>query len=178
MLTAKSGVEHRIKGLEQGADDYLGKPFDVQELTLRIRSILKRVADQSEEASSRILSGKLVLDEEDHSISIAGEKVDFYPDRIQAAPLLSQAQGTGTDPRQPPAWGLEVRYRSGDPHRGCAHPPGTQKDRALRPRDRNHSVSWLPPDRAEYPPAHELAPPGWPPFWQFPGSEASFLHGR
>ena len=77
MLTAKSGVEHRIKGLEQGADDYLGKPFDVQELTLRIRSILKRVADQSEEASSRILSGKLVLDEEDHSISIGGEKVDF-----------------------------------------------------------------------------------------------------
>jgi two-component system phosphate regulon response regulator PhoB len=77
MLTAKSGVEHRIKGLEQGADDYLGKPFDVQELTLRIRSILKRVADQSEEASSRILSGKLVLDEEDHSISIAGEKVEF-----------------------------------------------------------------------------------------------------
>jgi len=77
MLTAKSGVEHRIRGLEQGADDYLGKPFDVQELTLRIRSILKRIADQSEEASSRILSGKLVLDEEDHSISIAGEKVDF-----------------------------------------------------------------------------------------------------
>jgi DNA-binding response OmpR family regulator len=42
MLTAKSGVEHRIKGLEQGADDYLGKPFDIQELTLRIHSILKR----------------------------------------------------------------------------------------------------------------------------------------
>ena len=77
MLTAKSGVEHRIKGLEQGADDYLEKPFDSQELILRIRSILKRSADQSNDTSSRIILGKLVLDEEDHSISISGEKVDF-----------------------------------------------------------------------------------------------------
>ena len=77
MLTAKSGVEHRIKGLEQGADDYLEKPFDSQELILRIRSILKRSADQSNDSSSRIMLGKLVLDEEDHSISISGEKVDF-----------------------------------------------------------------------------------------------------
>ena len=77
MLTAKSGVEHRIKGLEQGADDYLGKPFDSQELILRIRSILKRLADQSNDTNSRIMLGKLVLDEEDHSISIAGDKIDF-----------------------------------------------------------------------------------------------------
>jgi len=77
MLTAKSGVEHRIKGLEQGADDYLGKPFDSQELVLRIRSILKRLADQTNDTSSRIMLGKLVLDEEDHSISIAGDKIDF-----------------------------------------------------------------------------------------------------
>ena len=77
MLTAKSEVEHRIKGLEQGADDYMGKPFDSQELILRIRSILKRSADPSNETSSRIMLGKLVLDEEDHSISIAGDKIDF-----------------------------------------------------------------------------------------------------
>ena len=77
MLTAKSEVEHRIKGLEQGADDYLGKPFDSQELILRIRSILKRLADQSNDSNSRIMLGKMVLDEEDHSISIAGEKIDF-----------------------------------------------------------------------------------------------------
>ena len=68
MLTAKSGVEHRIKGLEQGADDYLGKPFDSQELVLRIRSILKRLADQTNDTSSRIMLGKLMLDEHDHSI--------------------------------------------------------------------------------------------------------------
>jgi len=77
MLTAKSGVEHRIKGLEQGADDYLGKPFDIQELTLRIHSILKRVTEKSEDTNSRILSGNLMLDQENHSISISGEEIDF-----------------------------------------------------------------------------------------------------
>ena len=56
MLTAKSGVEHRIKGLEQGADDYLGKPFDIQELTLRIRSILKRVAEKAKKIPAPVSS--------------------------------------------------------------------------------------------------------------------------
>jgi len=77
MLTAKSGVEHRIKGLEQGADDYLGKPFDIQELTLRINIILKRITEKSEDTSSRILSGNLILDQDNHSISISGKVTEF-----------------------------------------------------------------------------------------------------
>ena len=44
MLTARGEVEDRIKGLERGVDDYLAKPFDPQELLLRIRNILKRVS--------------------------------------------------------------------------------------------------------------------------------------
>ena len=93
MLTAKSGVEHRIKGLEQGADDYLEKPFDSQELILRIRSILKRSADQSNDTSSRIVLGKLVLDEEDHSISISGEKVDFTPTEFKLIHYFLKRKG-------------------------------------------------------------------------------------
>ncbi len=42
MLTARAETEHRIAGLESGADDYLSKPFDPRELVLRINSILKR----------------------------------------------------------------------------------------------------------------------------------------
>ena len=42
MLTAKTDVEHRIKGLEQGADDYLGKPFEPKELILRIKNIINK----------------------------------------------------------------------------------------------------------------------------------------
>ena len=43
MLTAKSGLVDRVVGLEIGADDYLGKPFDLRELLVRVRSVLRRL---------------------------------------------------------------------------------------------------------------------------------------
>ena len=42
MLTAKGEVENRIKGLELGADDYIGKPFEPKELLLRIKNIINK----------------------------------------------------------------------------------------------------------------------------------------
>ena len=77
MLTARTGVEDRIKGLESGVDDYLGKPFDAKELALRIRAILKRTTQQSKAADGCIVLGNVTLDEEDHAVSIDGTKVGF-----------------------------------------------------------------------------------------------------
>ena len=77
MLTARAGVEDRIKGLESGADDYLGKPFDAKELVLRIRAILKRMKEQSKSAIRQLVLGNVTMDEEDHTVSIRGTKVSF-----------------------------------------------------------------------------------------------------
>ena len=60
LLTAKGQAEDRIEGLELGADDYLGKPFEPKELALRIKNILNKVNTST--LSEKILIGKTVLD--------------------------------------------------------------------------------------------------------------------
>jgi two-component system copper resistance phosphate regulon response regulator CusR len=65
MLTALDAVEHRIAGLDAGADDYLTKPFDFGELLARLRAITRRRGDR---APSRLVVGDLVIDPERHTV--------------------------------------------------------------------------------------------------------------
>ena len=60
LLTAKGEVENRIKGLEIGADDYLGKPFEPKELLLRIKNIIKK--NSKIELSSKYYVGAAEID--------------------------------------------------------------------------------------------------------------------
>ncbi len=71
LLTAKGEVENRIKGLELGADDYLGKPFEPKELLLRIRNILKK--DPDIDISKTHFIGSMQIDLKKMNI-IDGEK--------------------------------------------------------------------------------------------------------
>ena len=61
MLTALAEIDHRIEGLEAGADDYLPKPFDPRELLLRISSILKRTAKPAPIAIEQVTFGPFVF---------------------------------------------------------------------------------------------------------------------
>ena len=69
ILTARDAVSDRVKGLDSGADDYLVKPFDLDELAARIRALLRRRAGRADPV---IRHGELVLNPATHEASFAG----------------------------------------------------------------------------------------------------------
>ncbi len=74
MLTARSGTEDRITGLDLGADDYLPKPFSFDELAARIRSIIRRA---NPEKTTKLRCGDLVLDTVSHVAYRAGVEIEL-----------------------------------------------------------------------------------------------------
>jgi two-component system OmpR family response regulator len=75
-LTARDSTEDKIRGLTIGGDDYVTKPFSLEELIARIRSVLRR-AGLAEPESSRMTFEDIELDEDAHEVSRAGEVVDL-----------------------------------------------------------------------------------------------------
>ena len=80
-LTAKDAVEDRISGLTAGADDYVSKPFSLEEVVLRIKAILRRSRPELTDArDARVLRyADLELDEDAHEVRRAGRLVDLSP---------------------------------------------------------------------------------------------------
>ena len=81
-LTAKDAVEDRLVGFTRGGDDYVTKPFSLEELVARIRAVLKRVGG-SGAPSTRHRYADLVLDEDAHRVWRAGALVDLSPTEFQ-----------------------------------------------------------------------------------------------
>ncbi len=92
MLSARSEAEDRIAGFEAGVDDYLTKPFEPKELTLRIRAILRRHARQ-QEAARRVTFGEFSFDPEANQLLKGGEPV--YLTTTEAALLRILAERSG-----------------------------------------------------------------------------------
>jgi two-component system, OmpR family, response regulator len=77
-LTARGSLDDRLKGLNLGGDDYMTKPFSVEELLLRITAILRR-ADGYHAEGPKIVLADLELDEETHQVTRGGTFVDLTP---------------------------------------------------------------------------------------------------
>ena len=75
-LTARDSTEDKIRGLTIGGDDYVTKPFSLEELIARIRSVLRR-SGLAEPESSRLTFEDVELDEDTHEVTRAGEPVDL-----------------------------------------------------------------------------------------------------
>jgi two-component system, OmpR family, response regulator len=75
-LTARDATEDKIRGLTTGGDDYVTKPFSLEELVARIRTVLRR-SGQAEAESSRLVFEDLELDDDTHEVSRGGTPVEL-----------------------------------------------------------------------------------------------------
>ncbi len=100
-LTAKDALEHRIHGLTIGADDYVTKPFSLEEVITRLRVILRRGSHSEEPQNDATLSyADLTLNDDTHEVTKAGKVVELSPTEfnllrylmINAEVVLSKAK--------------------------------------------------------------------------------------
>ena len=76
-LTARDALEDRIGGLTAGGDDYVTKPFSLEELVARLRSLLRRSGATTSREDSRLVVGDLVLDEDSHEVFRGGDEISL-----------------------------------------------------------------------------------------------------
>ncbi|MGC3874623.1 response regulator transcription factor [Halomonas sp. GXIMD04776] len=117
ILTARDAVEERILGLDAGADDYVLKPFDLQELLARLRVVTRRAGGR---ASQVLTLGELCIDEARHWVSWQGREIKLsrreyalllelarHPDRVLSRPRLESLLY---------GWGEEVESNAVEVH--------------------------------------------------------------
>jgi len=94
MLTALTDHADRVRGLDSGADDYVPKPFNVEELLARVRSLLRRAAYAAGEAPAEPLSfGPLTIDTAARRVTLAGDPVDLTPTEYRLLAALARHAG-------------------------------------------------------------------------------------
>ncbi len=85
MLTAKGEVQDKVSGLEQGADDYIVKPFEMKEVLARIHAVLRRTGDVEEESTGekKLSFDKLTINMDSYELMVDGQRVDTPPKELE-----------------------------------------------------------------------------------------------
>ena len=76
-LTAKDETDAKIEGLNAGGDDYVTKPFSLEEIVARVRALMRRTAIVADQADHVLVVGDLTLDEDSHEVSRGGEQINL-----------------------------------------------------------------------------------------------------
>jgi two-component system KDP operon response regulator KdpE len=88
ILSGRFAEAEKVEALERGADDYVTKPFGVDELHARIRAALRRAAGPGADAEGRLSIGPLVLDVERHEVRLGEQPVDLTPREFEILRVL------------------------------------------------------------------------------------------
>jgi DNA-binding response OmpR family regulator len=117
ILTARDAVSDRVQGLDAGADDYLVKPFDLDELAARIRALLRRKSGQAAPAIEHL---GVILNPAAHTVQRDGRDVALSPKEFALLQLLMERPGT-LHPRarieaRLYGWGEEVESNAVEVH--------------------------------------------------------------
>ena len=106
MLTARGGAEDRVEGLDAGADDYLIKPFGLDELFARIRAVLRR---RKTVASDITKFADIAMDKKKHEVTRAGVPLSLTPKEYKLLDVLLTNHGEAIERRRliDSAWGPE-----------------------------------------------------------------------
>ncbi len=96
MLTARDAVMDKVAGLDAGADDYLTKPFAIEELLARIRVALKR-KNTVEFETRKMTIGDVTLDVDRHEVSVKGEQVELTNREFELLHVLMENKGIVMD---------------------------------------------------------------------------------
>lgn len=117
ILTARDTIDDRVKGLDAGADDYLVKPFALEELKARVRSLSRR---SSGRGSNRIAHRGIEMDLASHRVTRRGEPVELAPREFAVLEALIAHPGRALTRRQLEErlypWGREVESNAIEVH--------------------------------------------------------------
>jgi DNA-binding response OmpR family regulator len=94
LLTARLAEADKVVGLELGADDYITKPFGMQELVARIRAVLRRATAAGAAPANEVYRlGDLVLNHSTHSVTVGGQPVNLTPSEFALLAALLESPG-------------------------------------------------------------------------------------
>lgn len=113
MLTAKETLEDRVIGLDVGADDYLTKPFGIEELFARIRAVLRR---RKTTDALTLKLGDLTLDPKKHEVTRGGKIIALTPKEYRLLEILMKSTGTALTRKEliTAAWGPNFKESQND----------------------------------------------------------------
>jgi two-component system KDP operon response regulator KdpE len=93
VLSARGEERDKVAALEAGGDDYVTKPFGMDELRARIAALLRRAAGPAADAEGRLQLGTVVIDVARHDVTVAGRHLDLTPREFELLKVLASHQG-------------------------------------------------------------------------------------